>query len=224
MGAQLSVKPFVIRDCALASIATGRRAQNLRELCDQLAEVDLSSIYFHFWGCLLRPRFDDPEYNNDIAAWVGHSLREFALAEQLAVIDPAEFTDLGELRQELLDAIEAHLDTTEFLTWSRRQDQFHFRRAQIVVFDTGRQVTAPAEFAGLMPALSLGSVFYHFIDGRRRPPQLLDDFRVWLGQFGDRHEDLIQRLAGVDPYFTTLAELRATLAEVFRSHFAGAAG
>jgi hypothetical protein len=211
----------VIKDCALASIATGRRAQDLRELRDHIAAVDLSSIYHHFWGCLMRPRFDDPEYNNDIAAWVAHALQEYELAERLAVIDPAAFAEVSELQRELLDVIEDHLDQTDHVAFARRQDQFHFRMAQIVVFDTGRRLERPEQLAETVPGMSLGSIFYHFIDARRRSPELVDDFRAWLAEFGENYRELVTTIASVDPYFTSLKELRATLAAIFRQHLRG---
>jgi hypothetical protein len=206
------IQPFVIKDCALLSIATGRRAQNLQELRDHLGTIETSSIYHHFWGRLLRPRFDDPEYNNDFAAWVGHGLRELALAERLAIIDPASFSDLENLRSEVVDVIDEHLDQSEYPVGTRRRDRFHFRRAQTVVFDTGRRLTQPSELAAALPTLSLGSIYYHFVDARWRPPQRVDDFRAWLAGFGDPHADTIHRLESVDPYFTSLADLRTELA------------
>ncbi len=219
MAARPSIEPFVVKDCALAAIATGRRAQNLRELRDHLQAVHSGSIYYHFWGGLLRPRFDDPEYNNDFASWVRHALHDPRLAERLGVIDPAAFGDLEALRQEVLDSIEQRLDETEFLAWARRDQQFHFLRGQTVVFDTRKRVTRPEEMAALLPALSLGSIYYHFIDARRRAPQGLDDFRAWLGRFGDEFAALRERLAGVDPYFVTLRELRGRLTAVFHDYF-----
>lgn len=56
-----------IKDCSLIGVATGRKAANLRELCAVLEEIEMSCIYYHFWGGLLRPRFDDPEHFNDFA-------------------------------------------------------------------------------------------------------------------------------------------------------------
>jgi hypothetical protein len=204
----------LIKDCALLSIATGRKAQNLQELRDQLSAVETSSIYYHFWGRLLRPRFDDPEYNNDFAAWVAHGLRELELAERLAIIDPAAFGDLEDLRAEVVNVIDEYLDRSEFPAGTRRRDQFHFRRAQTIVFDTGRRLTQPTELAVAVPTLSLGSVYYHVVDARRRPPQRVDDFRTWLSGFGGAYARMIQSLESLDPYFMSLAELRATLASV----------
>lgn len=213
------VEAFAIRDCALSAIATGLRAQNLRELRDALLTVHGGSIYYHFWGGLLRPSFDDPEYNNDFASWIRHRLHDAKLAEQIGVIDPADFNDMDELRHELINVIEARLDETEFLTWAARDRQFHFIRAQTVVFDTNRRILQPQELVDLIPNLSLGSIYYHVIDARRRSPQAIDDFRTWLLHFGNRFTDLQERLAQLDPYFVGLTELRGQLSTVFADYF-----
>jgi hypothetical protein len=212
------IEPFVVKDCTLVSIATGLRAQNLRELRDHLQAVHPGSVYFHFWGGQLRPDFDDPEYNNDFASWAGHALHDLKLAERLGVIDPAQFSSIESLRQELIDIIEERLDETEFLNWAPRDRQFHFVRAQTVVFDTGRRLRHPRELAPVIPALSLGSIYYHVIDARRREPHLVDDFRAWLMRCGEEYADLCQRFATVDPYFITLAELRTQLANIVRDY------
>lgn len=204
--------PFAIKDCALAGIATGRRAQDLRELRDHLRDVHPGAIYYHLWGGLLRPRFDDPEYNNDFASWARHSLRDPALAERLAVIDPGRFPDLEALRQELLETIEERLDEIDHPHFSQHEQQFHFTRAQVVVFDTGRRFTTPAELAHSAGELSPGSIFYHVIDARRRLPGGTDDFRLWIEGFGRRYDGLCARLAALDPYFLSLTELRTQIA------------
>jgi hypothetical protein len=183
------IEPFAFKDCALAAIATGLRAQNLRELRDHLADIHLGCIYYHFWGGLLRPHFEDPEYNNDFASWARHALHDERIEE------------------------------TEYQIWARPDQQFHFVRAQTVSLDTGRRLVQPAELAAIVPQLSLGSVFYHFIDARRREPQGVDDFRAWLAQFGDAHDSLRTRLAEVDPYFINLADLRTLLTHLFQDYF-----
>jgi hypothetical protein len=214
---------FAVKDCALAAIATGLRAQNLRELRDRLIAIHLGCIYYHFWGGLLRPHFDDPEYNNDFASWARHALHDVPLAERLGVIDPADYLELEDLRQDLIETIEERIEESDYQIWARPDQQFHFVRAQTVSFDTGRRLAHPEELVRVVPQLSLGSVFYHFIDARRREPQRVDDFRAWLAQFGDAHDGLRVRLAEVDPYFINLAELRAQLAQLFRDYFGAGA-
>ncbi len=214
-------KPFSIKDCALVAIATGNKAQNLRELHTSIQTIDPGSIYYHFWGGLLRPRFDDPEYNNDFAAWARHGLHDFVLAERLSVIDPTDFKDTESLRQELLEIIEDRLDELHLIPWSKIDQQFYFIRSQIVVFDISHELKDPRELSIILPNLSVGSVFYHFIDARRRTPNNLNDFCAWLSGFGDKYKILCKELCAVDPYFITLTELRQQLALIFSRYFKG---
>lgn len=210
--------PFIIKDCALIAIATGIKVLTLRELRDQLSMVDADSIYFHFWGGLLQPRFEEREFNNDFAAWVKHGLHDSILAEQLAVLDPTDFHSLEELRQEMVEIIEIHLDMSEHHDWLRATRQFEFIRSQIVVFDTHRTVAQPEEMVSLLPGFSVSSLFYHFIDARRRQPEGIDDFSQWFTCFDARYAELNRELATVNHYFGTLTELRSRLATVFEQY------
>jgi hypothetical protein len=212
-------KPFAVKDCALLAVATGRRAQNLRELRDILATIHPSSIYHHFWGGLLRPSFDDPQFNNDFAAWCHYALHDDILAERLAVTDPTDYEDLEALRHSLLEVIEERLDEIERPQWARLDQQFNFLRSQIVVFDTRRSLDNPEDLVHAINRMSVGSVFYHFVDARRREPVGIDDFRTWLQGFGDTYAELNANLASVDPYFINLNELRQQLMRVFENYF-----
>jgi hypothetical protein len=205
---------FAVKDCALIAIATGRQALTLTELRDNLEQVSADSIYFHFWGGLLEPRFEEREYNNDFAAWARHGLHDGILAERLAMLDPTYLDNLEDLRQALLDVLDTRMDESEYLPWVRATRRFEFIRSQIVVFDTDRRLRRPEELAQAMGEFSTGSVFYHFIDARRRQPDRRDDFQVWLAGFDERSRELCEEFAGVDPYFGSLSELRQRLVEI----------
>jgi len=211
-------EPFIVKDCALAAIAIGQRAQNLKELRDQLISIHPGAIYYHFWGGLLRPRFDDPEYVNDFAVWVRHALHDLRLAERLAIIDPATHADIEALRQEIIEVIEERMDEGGYEGWARRDQQFHFIRGQTVVFDSAIRITEPRQLVKIVPTLPVGSVYYHFVDARRRAPASIDDFRAWLTKLPG-HDTLCDHLAAIDPYFTNLTRLRVELGRVFTDFF-----
>ena len=219
MTANAKVESFVVKDCSLLTIATGKKAQNLKEMRDHLLNIHIGSIYHHFWGGLLRPRFDDLEYNNDFAGWVHDALQDHILAERLSVVNPAAFADLESLREALLEVIEQRLDEIGTLPWVEPDMQFHFVRSQIIVFDTREKIEGPEQLVEALPKLSAGSVFYHFIDARRRSPEMMDDFRSWLRSYGDGYDDLCSQLASVDPYFGSLVELRTQLTNLFTNYF-----
>ncbi|HHP7230681.1 MAG TPA: DUF5752 family protein [Xenococcaceae cyanobacterium] len=212
------IDPFALKDCALIAIATGKQAVTLKELRDNLATINPDSIYHHFWGGLLEPRFEEREYNNDFASWGRRGLHDDKLAERLAMVDPSFYSDLEDLRQELLAIIEERLDERESLSWMVTSEPFEFIRAQIVVFDTDMRVERPEQLAELIPRLSTSSIFYHFIDARRRLPERSDDFRFWLANFNNGLSDeLSNQLADIDPYFETLSELRQQLTTIFQN-------
>jgi hypothetical protein len=214
---------FAIKDCALVALATGRKARLLQEFRMELERIDAACIYHHFWGGLLQPRFDEREYNNDFAAWVRHGIHDVVLAERLSALNPAEYHDLEALRQAIIELIDIRLDEAEHLFWARATLQFEFVRSQIVVFDTGRELQHPAELTGLTAELPVSSIFYHFIDARRRTRDGRDDFSDWLAAFGDEFVSLQKHLASIDPYFGSIGELRDELAMVFSRHLEEAA-
>lgn len=213
-----TVPPFAIKDCALIAIATGIRAQNLRELRDRLMTIPAGSIYYHFWGGLMAPRLEEPEFNNDFAAWSRHGLHDHVLAERLAVIDPIAFADMEALRHELIDVIEHRLDEIEMVPWAKADHQFYFKRFKIVIFNTKKEISSPTMLPTIMPTLSRGSIFYHFIDARRRAPIGVDDFSAWLMGLGGQYDALREAIGAIDVYFTTLAEIRQRLSTLCTEH------
>ncbi len=210
---------FAIKDCALVSISTGIKAHILAELLEHLREVEVGCLYYHFWARQLRPSFDHPEFHNDFAAWAHRDLHDWILAERLNLIAPHEFQTLEELREELINILEERVDESGDLPWRKAEAPFHFVKSQIVVLDTGKRATSPEELVDIIPLLSQGSIFYHFIDARRRTPERMDDFRSWFKAFAPDYEDLSIALAAIDPYFLTLTEIRAQLHKVFKSYF-----
>ncbi len=210
---------FVVQDCALAAIATGQRAHDLRELRDKLLVIDAGSIYYHFWGGLLRPRFDDPEYHNDFAIWARYGLEDAILAERLGVIDPTDFAEAESLRQQIVAVTEERLDEGEQIPAAKPDNPFYFVRSQIVVFDTHSRIQRPEELVDAIPFMSVGSIFFHFVDARRRTPTGEDDFRLWLRTCFQGFEDLCEMLGKVDPFFSGLTALRKRLTDVLSSYF-----
>jgi len=225
LAAEAGTKPntstvFKVRDCALVALATGRRAQTLRELSEGLRYVTPASIYHHFWGRLLRPIFDEPEYTNDFASWAFHDLHDKSLAERLSTVDPAEFENLEELRQELLDVVESRLDEKDVMSSTPADREFHFIRSKIIIFDTDLEAKVPRDLCELIPRMSSSSIFYHFIDARTRTDDKVDDFSAWIGGIdGSQNEALIHRIEAIDPLFSSLAELREHLGDVIHAHF-----
>lgn len=210
--AMQETEPFEFKDCSLIAISTGFYSQNLAELRDRISQIDIASIYHHFWGTRMRPRFDDPDYNNDFASWAWYALGDKILAERLSVIAPSGSEDFEEIRELLIEVIDERIDEIEIPPTASRENRFYFIKSQMVVFETLYTAENLSELVANLKKVSTGSVFYHFIDGRRRMEVILDDFSTWLKvRYGTEMQGLINELASVDPYFRPLSDLRLEL-------------
>ncbi len=211
----MSLSPFHIKDCNLSLVATGMVAESLIELRDLLKKVPSSSLYHHFWGRQLHFSFVHPEYHNDFAQWADAVLHDHVLKERLAMVDPTDYLDLEELRSKVIDIMDERLDEVQFFLWSSKDRKFHFLRSIIIIFDMGITVSKPTDFKEIIPQLPPTSIFYHFIDARRRTERGWDDFSVWLSSFGDQYAELVKKIQGIDPYFLALTDIRQKLSEIF---------
>ena len=218
------IKPFKFMECAVLPLATGIKAQNLRELQTGLTQIPDSSIYFHFWGRMLRPHISESEFNNDFASWVHSSLRDLKLAEALSAINPVKFQNFDYIRTAILEILEKRLENEDFLSWKKADRDFYFLACKKLMLETGKQALTLEEFPAAVKQTSRESFFYHFIDGRRRSLECKDDFTVWLEQFPDETDDLRKRLSKVDSYLFSLTELQVQVFSILHKWQAGRGG
>ncbi|MEJ2041094.1 MAG: DUF5752 family protein [Desulfosarcinaceae bacterium] len=213
------VEPFRVADCALIVIATGDKAYNLRDLHDRLRRMDDNAImYFHFWDGLLRPDFVDPEYQNDFASWAYHQLHDRRLAERLSILNPSTFDSMEALRNRVIEIVEDRMDEDDFDPRIDAENPFFLMRSQIVLFDTLERLDTPEVLGRFLDHMSLGSIFYHFIDACRRTESGKNDFTEWLWAWEGHYHELGDELAAMDPYFKSLMEIREQLIEIFSTH------
>ncbi len=203
---------FNVKDCTIITRMGGvDTAINLRELRDRISRCPVECLFHHFCETVIRPTFDDPEFRNDLAVWSARSLRDRGLAERLGVINPYSLRSLEELREAVLEVLDERLSEFDYLPWVPRGDEFRFMRAVTVVFDAGIVLNSAQDLIDQIPQLSTGSIYYHFIEARRRTPDGADDFTEWLTGLDEDTQPLIDHLASVDFYYLTLPELRRVL-------------
>jgi hypothetical protein len=207
--------PFEVKDCTIITRMGGvPPAINLRELYERIAVCPVECLFHHFCETLIRPSFDDPEFRNDFAVWSHRHLRDRVLAERLGIINPYSLDSFEQLRELVLEIIDERLSELVYIPWAPRGDDFRFMRAVTVVFDSGLKLETPDDFILHLPDFSHSSIYYHFVEARRRTPDKSDDFSAWLSGFGSGTEQLIQALKGIDFYYLTLPELKRTLIKV----------
>jgi hypothetical protein len=174
-------------------------------------------MYFHFWDGLLRPNFIDPEYQNDFASWCFRRLHDRRLAERLSVLNPGNYRTMNDLRYKLIELIEDRMDEDDFDPRIDAEDPFFFMRSQIVVFYTQNRINKPEELHAGISGMSPGSIFYHFIDARRRTGSRQNDFSEWLRAYGGKCKQMADKIAMIDPFFKSLLEIREQLINVLKT-------
>ena len=204
--------PFKVKDCALLVRMSGvPPAINLRELRERLAACSEDVLFHHFCEPLLRPAFDHPDYRNDFAVWAKWYLGDRILAERLGILDPFSMGSLEELRAATLDIIDERLSEMVLIPSAAPGDEFYFLEATTVVFDTGERITNPRDLAPAIRKMTNGSVYYHFLEARRRTPAGRDDFSAWLEEEEKKNARYIRALDSIDFYFHSLSNLKEEL-------------
>jgi hypothetical protein len=215
-------KPFRIRDCALITMPVNiPPVYDLRDLRERFEACPVESIHHHFCQTLLRPTFDDPEYHNDFAFWARHNLHDKTLAERFAILNPFEFTTLEDLRIAVLEIIEDRIAELPHVSNVQTGDEFRFLKALTVTFETGLSVQEPGELLEALRQMAPSSVWYHFIEARRRNPDHLDDFSMWLGRNDVHYRPLMHAFSEIDFYFMSLRELQNEIISLATSHLEG---
>lgn len=217
MGTRLTKKvlvhsPFVLRDCTLIRRTAGLPpVANLRELRERLSVCPAASVYHHFCETKLRPSFDDPEYPNDFAVWAAHALRDRALAERLSMINGYDYEDIERLRHDTLELVDERLHESQMIPWAPSGDHFEFIQAMTVVYDTGVRLQSITDLSAVLDEVTRGSIYFHFVEARRRPPLGIDDFTAWLSGWQSKPDALIREIGAIDIHMLTLQEIHQRL-------------
>lgn len=202
--------PFAFVGCHELRQSLGRRAHDERELLECLEQVPSGSVFHHVYGHFLRHRFYAGPYANDFASWVATHVRDRILAERLAVLDPFEFGDLEQLREELVSIIDDHLSHLPIVPRVVGGEPFWFVESHIVPIPTGQQARTLAGFRRCVAEVDASAVYYHTVEARVRLGRRAGDFADWLRASLGR-ADLAQQVERIDLYCLSLDRVRARI-------------
>lgn len=200
--------PFVFTGCVEVRQALQRTASDERELMDRLEEVPGGSIFYHTHGYFLRHRPITTAYGNDFAAWVAVQVRDQALSERLAVVNPFEFASLEALREELVTVVHDHLRRLRTVPRVESGESFHFQESHIVEVQIGSPATTLAEFRDGLVTVDASAIYFHMVEARARLGRRSADFAEWIRASLGLTE-LADRIQRIDTYMTSLERVRA---------------
>ena len=204
--------PFQFATVSYLTRIRNQTAKNLGELRAGLETCSDASIFYHTFQSLGRHHFLTDGFSNDIAQWVLAGLNRMHLAEQLAALDIRDYTDLRDLRNDMLRVTDefcaAHpteLDRPAF-------EPFYFCETIEVMLPSTLEAATLEDFRHAMEHLSNGAFYYHFVISRLRLQLRTNDFSEWFAnELG--LETLARRTDRIDIYTNTLESTRAKLVQ-----------
>ena len=206
--ASTSLEPFEFFGCVELRQVLDRAARDERELMDRLEEVPADSIFYHTHGYFLRHRPVGIAYGNDFARWVAVDVRDQALAERLALVDPFEWSRLEDLREELITIVHDHLARLSTVPRVEFGETFYFQQSQLIEVPLGVTARTLSEFRAGLAAVEASAIYFHMVEARARLGRASGDFAEWLRTSLGLPE-LADRVSRIDTYMTSLERVRA---------------
>jgi len=202
--------PFIFMGCTELIESLGRQARDERELCELLEQAPTGSIFYHTYGYFLQHRLFVRPYANDFASWAYTEARDRLLGERLAVIDPFEFDDLEQLREELISIIDDHLSRRPVVPRADEGVPFHFLQSHVFAVPTGHQALTLDEFRTGLAEVESSAIYFHTVEARARLGRRFGDFGLWLRTALGRGE-LADQVERIDVYLSSLERVRARI-------------
>jgi uncharacterized protein DUF5752 len=126
------------------------------------------------------------------------------------MVDPADFSTLQALREELVSVVDEHLRRLGVVPMVVSGEPFEFIQSRIVEIPTGIVVRTLKEFRDALLEVDLSALYFHLVESRLRLGRGRNDFAAWLeGALG--LSDLARRVQTVNPYADSLEQARTRL-------------
>lgn len=204
------IEPFEFKQCINILKSTGEKAKTLRELKDKISTVSDECIFHHTYQFFLKVHILD--YTNDFAFWAGEGLEERALSEKLSNIDPYDFKDINDLRNEIIRVILEYLETFPEPRETKPGEEFYFNETITLIFPEGIRVKNLAEFLTAIKYVDADSIYYHFYEARIRLGGGVDDFSRWIEDVFGKTK-LAEKIRTIDPFMHNIEGIRGHLVE-----------
>ncbi len=172
--------PFRFVSCMELREVLGKRAMDEHRLLELIEEVPADSIYYHTHSYFLRHAYTQQLYSNDFATWVVLYSQDRVLGERLGVLDPFAFSDIEQLRDEILRIMADHLNHSMATSRCVVSEPFEFIRSHIIEIPLGLETRTLSEFYDALANVEIGAVYNHVCEARMRKRLLSVDFARWL--------------------------------------------
>lgn len=158
----------------------GKRATDEHRLLELIEEAPADSIYYHTHSYYLRHAYAPQLYPNDFATWVVLHAQDRLLGERLGVLDPFSFSDIEQLREEIVIIMGDHVSHSGAVPRCIVTEPFEFIRSYVIEIPLGLEARTLREFREALADVEIGAVYNHVCEARMRKRHLSVDFACWL--------------------------------------------
>jgi len=145
----------------------GIRAMDEHRLLEVIEEVPADCIHYHTHSYFLRHAYTQQRYSNNVATWVVLYAQDRVLGKRLGVLDPFDFSDIEQLRDEILRIQADHLNHSTVPRWIV-SEPFEFIRSHIIEIPLGFEARTLSEFYDALADVDVGAVYNHVCEARMR--------------------------------------------------------
>jgi hypothetical protein len=175
-----AIMPFRFVSCMELREVLGKRAMDEHRLLELIEEVPADSIYYHTHSYYLRHAYTQQLYSNDFATWLGLYAQDRILGERLGVLDSFEFSNIDDLRTEIVTVMADHLSHSTGMSRFVVSEPFEFIRSHIIEISLNVETRTLREFRDALAEVEVGAVYNHVCEARMRKKPLSVDFSCWL--------------------------------------------
>ena len=211
---------FIFKDCVEIKELTGKKADDEVMLMELIEEASIDSIYYHMHSCFLRHFYIVGPYPNDFANWVVMQVRDRVLAEKLSSITPSKNKNLEDIRNELVEVIDAHLASIKANPSVIYGQPFHLMNSKIIEIPTKIEAKNLKEFRNALVIVDASAIYNHVFEARLRVRKGRSDFAIWLEEVLGL-KDLADKIEQIDSYMYSLEGLRAEMLSLCDQEFKG---
>ncbi len=205
-------QPFRFSSCMELREVLGKRAMDEHRLLELIEEAPADSIYYHTHSYYLRHAYTQQLYSNDFATWIVLYAQDRVLGERLGVLDPFEFSDIEQLRDEILSIMAEHLTHSTVVPRCIVSEPFEFIRSHVIEISLGLEARTLGEFRDALANVEVGAVYNHVCEARRRKKSLSADFARWLSsEEGLGLQDLASKVERVGRLGLSLEGMRSKI-------------
>jgi hypothetical protein len=205
-----AVRPFRFLTASYLTRIDNERALTIGQLRAGLESCSEASIFHHTFQSLGRHHFLTEGFSNDFAQWALAVVNRPRLAEQLGCIDIRDHLSLGDLRTDLIHAVDGfcrdHPDDVERTVF----EPFHFCSSLEVTAPLDLEAWTLSEFRSGVEQIGHASFHFHFLVSRLRVRLQTNDFSVWLSEALGL-ESLARHVNQIDIVTNTIDSAKAQL-------------